>query len=244
MDILKKIKELIRNIKIWTIFLFFLLFLGLLCFVDIHTFLRGFPFYIKLSDNLDFIEAILGKYGRIFICILVMSVLAYFHNKFTLTISNFSFAGITFSLRKPEEIIKARIRNHLNTKRSLFYFVKEYDNLYDIINTWYETLLYIRELLTDVEDERALSKECFSEVQEVLFNLNLFLTKYQSDYRRWYEYETAKGFKQLCDLQIKYCKYDEMVCDIYKLNEEMRKHGDYFGVTYNKWEPLIEKLKK
>lgn len=220
----------------------FIIILIVFCFIDVHTYLSSIYVYPMLKKNLDFFAKVLGKYDIVLINIIIASFIVYYITHFTINITEFSFAGLTFSFKKTDEVIKTKIRNHLNTKRSLFYFLEDYDNIYDVINTWYDTLLYVRGLLTAVENGKALSKECDDELQELILDLNLFLTKYQSNYRRWYEIEIKKDFKPFAELQKEYYRYSEIVADIGILNQQMRQHGDYFGVTYNKWASLVEKI--
>lgn len=227
----------------WLFFtIVFTIILIILCFVDVHAFLSCFYVYPMLKKNLDYLAKVIEKYDIILISIIIVSFIVYYITHFTINITEFSFAGLTFSFRKTEDVIKTKIRNHLNTKRSLFFFLEDYDNIYDVINTWYDTLLYVHGLLTAVENGKALSKECDDELQEFILDLNLFLTKYQSNYRRWYEIEIKKDFKPFAELQKEYYRYSEIVADIGILNQQMRQHGDYFGVTYNKWASLVEKI--
>ena len=65
--------------------------------------------------------------------------------------------------------------------------------------------------------------------------INLFLTKYQSDYRRWYKFKTDNNFEPFLEIQSKYSKYHEMNADFKKLNKEVAADAKYFGVDIEKW---------
>ncbi len=177
--------------------------------------------------------------------------------KFKPSLSEFSFAGITFSLREPD--VKKDVRLFLNTKRSLFQFIEGYDNLYDVIRSWYEILKFLRDKISNLEERAGglsggevaeVGKKC----EELLLELNTFLTKYQSDYKRWYEQEIdsqtgaqATGqtatFRPFDQIQRSYSLYSNMIADIKRINAIMQEEFvPYFGINAEKWIEVKNRL--
>ena len=241
-----KLVNVCKN-NIRAMFIIFLVcgFTCILCFVNLHELICKFPAYATVRLNLDFLAAVGSKYGRLFLTLGLLLLFIHFKCNYKINVTDFTFAGFSFALKDPERIIRVKIRNYLNTKRSLFYYYEGYDNLYDVMDSWYKILLYVREQLCFLEDSKPLSKNAFyNSLLDLTVELNSFLTKYQSDYRRWYKYqlqcETYKAdeFRMLYFIQREYFKYSEIMMDIKLLNEKMREKSNIWSIDCKVWEKI------
>lgn len=210
-----------------------------------------------LKANLIYLESIISQYSGLLFIFLIIAFFLYILAKFKPSLSEFSFAGITFSLREPD--VKKDVRLFLNTKRSLFQFIEGYDNLYDVIRSWYEILKFLRDKISNLEERAGglsggevaeVGKKC----EELLLELNTFLTKYQSDYKRWYEQEIASQtgaqatgqtatFRPFDQIQRSYSLYSNMIADIKRINAIMQEEFvPYFGINAKKWIKVKNRL--
>ena len=125
-----------------------------LCFVNLHEQIRKLSVYTMLRTNLDFLSAVVSRYGELFLALLFLLLCVYLICNYRTSINDFTLAGFSFTLKDPGRIIRVKVSNYLNTKRSLFYYYEAYDNLYDVMSSWHEILLYIREQLLYLEDSK------------------------------------------------------------------------------------------
>ena len=182
--------------------------LPVLCFVDLRAITNTYllPYLPALKPNLDFLAQLLSNYGALFFTLLLTAFIIYIGIKFKPSLSEFSFAGVTFSLRKPD--IRKRIGLFLNTRRSIFYFLEGYDNINDVMKSWYEILGFIRDQINKLAensvtagadqavDSKGGNAENATPEEKLFTELNAFLTKYQSDYRRYYTEQIDKAKDQ------------------------------------------------
>ena len=121
------------------------------CFIDLRAFVNTTVLLVlpALKPNLDFLAQLLSDYGTLLLAFFLLSFFVYILITFkpSLKVSEFSFAGITFQLRKPN--IKKRVAMFLNTRRSICYYLEGYDNLFDVMKSWYEILTFLRTLLNE-----------------------------------------------------------------------------------------------
>lgn len=236
-------------IRVFAIFIIFCVIVGVLCFINLREIVRNLPVYGMLRDNLAFLSAVASRYRELFLFLfflLLFVYIIYLKCNYRTSISEFTLAGISFTFKDPEPVIKVRVSNYLNTKRSLFYYYEGYDNLYDVMSSWHEILLFIREQLCFLEERNSDGKnsDFNKNLQELVAELNWFLTKYQSDYRRWYEsqikkeMQTTDKFRPLFFIQREYFLYDKIMQDIKLLNEKLRTQSNIWDVDCKRWERI------
>lgn len=145
--------------------------------------------------------------------------------------------GVEFQLKNTERNAKLQIKNHLSSKRSIFVFYEEYDNYYDVINSMYDTLNFLRKQLENFDFFSQTNNECYEQIEGMIKTIGQFLTKYQSDYRRYYEYQVAEieGFIPFKNIQNSYYKISNMTIDIQKLNMGMERYATFFNINTEKW---------
>jgi len=161
--------------------------------------------------------------------------------KLVIRVEKLDVGGVSIIFERPEELFKQQIKNFLNTKRSLFSFEPERDNIYDCINSCYKIYEFIRENMSVYDTKSSQQSDFYSTANTMIHTLNDFLTSHQSDYRRWHEnmLENANnqdGFKSITELQREYPGYDVLISDFANLNCEFRGHAKKFEVDVDKWQ--------
>lgn len=207
----------------------------LLFTVDIKKMLSYVPGIFVFKKNLDFIDGTLESYLLLIVFVGLFIVTCIVKNRVSITIPSISFGGIEIYLKNTEKVVKANMRNYLNTKRSLFYINETADNFYDVFLSYHGVYEHIREQMSIFEDTKNTDNECYEKLDNMITALNNFLTRFQSNYRRWYEKESEKEFRMLNELQPMYPVYAEMIESFHDVNEKMRDYAEYFGVNVQKW---------
>ena len=133
---------------------------------------------------------------------------------------------------------KIQIKNYLTAKRSIFVLYEEYDNYYDVINSMYDTLVFLRKQLANFDNFSQTNNECYRIIEGMIKTIGWFLTKYQSDYRRYYETKNEQNndrFIPFKEIQNAYFGVAEMTADLHNLNLKMKPYADFFGIDTKKW---------
>lgn len=172
--------------------------------------------------------------------ILILAVLAFLgaligflDKKYTLRIDKFNIGGINVLFDKSSEIYIKTVGTYVSPKRSLFSFDEKRDNIYEVLNAYYDVYNFIRSTLELLDYEK--DSDLYKTSVNILKRLNNFLTKHQNDYRRWYDkvisddeciasnnWEKAHN-TTIERVQEQYYRYDELLKDINDLNEYMSK---------------------
>ena len=130
----------------------------------------------------------------------------------------------------------SNIRNYLNSKRTLFIIDIEHDNFYDVFDSYHQIYCFLREQI-QLYDSKTDSK-AYESIETAFKELNTFLTKHQTNYRRWYEAKSqAEEFAELDihELQKKYRHYDELCADLTQINVNMNDLAKQFNINTEKW---------
>lgn len=191
-----------------------------------------------MKNNLDFIGKFIIRYSWLTTVIVVAYLIFLLTNYFSLISTKITVFGIEFQLRNTERNAKLQIKNYLSSKRSIFVFYEEYDNYFDIINSIHDTLNFLRKQLENFDFFSQNNNKCYDQIEGMIKTMGQFLTKYQSDYRRYYEYQIAKvegEFIPFKNIQDSYCKISNMTIDIQKLNMEMEQYATFFNINTEKW---------
>lgn len=208
-----------------------------LCFQPWNCILK-IPAVNCLKDNLDFIGNFIIRYPWLSIVIIIACIFFLLTDNFSLSSTKIIVFGMEFQLKHTERNAKLQIKNYLSSKRSIFVFYKEYDNYYDVINSMYDTLIFLRNQLKNFDVFSQTSNKCYKQIEGMIKTIGQFLTKYQSDYRRYYEYkapEFGEEFIPFKNIQDNYCKISDMTIDIQKLNMEMKQYAIFFNIDTEKW---------
>lgn len=159
--------------------------------------------------------------------------------KLSVSVSGVSFAGLEITLKDTDANVKNRVRNYLNTKRSLFYIKPEYDNICEVFTSYYAIYDFLRGQILEFENKKKTNSKLYCEIQNMLKELNIFLTMHQSDYRRWftwYEKRNEEYYVPLAEVQKAYPSYEILIRDFIKLNLSMQEHAKVFDINMLDWE--------
>jgi hypothetical protein len=216
----KLLKSLQNKILLLILFLFSLV--G--CFVTLFSLnLRDCKYLVNFVNNISFISETL-------VFLIVIFCLIFVYRNYKLKITNFSVFGVCFDIRNPDSISKSNIKNFLLTKRTLCNVSREHDNFYDVFSSYYNVYLFLREQLALFNQSESDKSQVYLEIGRMISELNIFLTKFQSNYRIWYEKEIQKEFVPIDKLQKLYPLYKELDKGFNDINEQMKKHYEFFGI--------------
>ncbi|WP_072540169.1 hypothetical protein [Lactiplantibacillus plantarum] len=202
----------------------------------------------------DYIIAVKDMLQILFLFIVIILIfyilIGFLGKRYTLRVDKFNIGGINILFDKSSEIYIKTVGTFVSSKRSLFDFEEKRDNIYEVLNAYYEAYNFIRsnlELLDPKENQGLYKISC-----EILRKLNHFLTTHQNDYRRWYDRvisddtvtDTATGKSitvhetTIEDVQKNYYRYAELLNDINDINKYMSKKEikNIFRINFFDWE--------
>lgn len=223
----------------------------------------GSVYFLQISDILsnDFTVKYINTTKEVLGIILLLvgiGVLLYFFigllsKKYSLRIENFTIGGINVFFDQSSEIFIKTVGTFISSKRSIFNFNPERDNISEVLDSYYSVYNYIRENLDLLEQEK--DEEVYIISIDALKKLNFFLTKHQSDYRRWYGVVTTKDKITTKDgeelivhnttiekVQEQYHRYMEILADFKDINnffedssfkEVLRINSAHWGKEFN-----------
>lgn len=205
-----------------------------------------------LWSNLYLISSSFIKILPLLLLLLLVICLAL--KKWSIQVKEISIGGFTMLFETPHNLFRSRIRNYLNTKRTIFLIDLENDNFIETFDSYYAIYIFFREEIQLLEKrkprktKRKDNKDDLYELGiEAISKLNLFLTKYQSNYRRWYAY-FEKGTKSsskidsfylnpIGEFQASYKKYDELCEGFIDINKFFKsKIAIEFDIDIERWE--------
>lgn len=175
-------------------------------------------------------------------------LIGFLGKRYTLRVDKFNIGGINVLFDRSNEIYIKTVGTFISSKRSLFNFKRERDNIYEVLNVYYEVYNFIRsnlELLDPIKD-----KALYSTSVDILKMLNQFLSKHQNDYRRWYDkvisadeiYSHGKKIvvheTTIERVQKNYYRYAEILKDINEVNKYMSSQSirNAFRIKIFDWE--------
>lgn len=207
-----------------------------LLFVEIKPLLTKCSMLNTLNQNFIFLAKQIDKFDSLLIVSLLIFVVIYCKSKFTFEISSFSIGNINVNVKNTDQIVKSNIKNYLNTKRTLFLIDLKYDNFYEVFDSYYKVYCFLRDQIQLCD--RNTNSNIYECINNAFEKLNIFLTKHQSNYRRWYENERLKdefADMDIYDIQKEYRHYDELCSDFEKINISMSKLAEIFNINIEKW---------
>ncbi len=227
----------VNKYKKIVIFIVVLLFFCVLCFLPLK-FVLEIPAIVCLKNNLDFVGQFIARYPWLATVAIVLFVIVLLVQNFSINTTTMKLMGIEFQLKNTERNVKIQVKNYLSTKRSVFVLYDEYDNYYDVINSMYDILLFLRKQLANFDNFSQTNNDCYKQIEGMIKEIGRFLTKYQSDYRRYYITKIerdSENFVSFKEIQNEYIQVTEMKNDFHKLNVEMKPYANFFGIDTDKW---------
>ncbi len=188
-----------------------------------------------LHSNLKLIYSVITDHIILFVLGFVSLFLKI--NRAKVYLNKISILGLTIEVKETDKEVKNKVKQFLDSKRTLFFFDKEKDNIDDVLQSYYEIYKFLRECMSNFEKfDNADDNQCYVKLKEMIICLNDFLTNYQSDYRHWYKVNVDSEYNGITihDFQQKYFKYKEICNAFEELNTQMKRYGEFFN-TGNYW---------
>jgi len=161
-------------------------------------------------------------------------------NKWVIKVEKLNVGGASIIFEKPEELFNQQIRNFMNTKRTLFFFDPERDNISDTLTSYYKTYEFIRENMAVYDTKSSQDSDYYKTGNKMIHTLNEFLTSHQSNYRRWFNNKTENMTdeeynKCISEIQRDYRKYEEIIAGFEVVNKAFLDYGEKFKIDTKKW---------
>lgn len=196
-----------------------------------------------LWRNLTFISTTLFSLIPLLLLVLLFIFIGF--KKWAFRVEKLSIGGFNVLFDNPSQLFKKQIRTFLDTKRTLFIVDFEHDNIKETLDSYFEVYQFLRDeikLLGDVKKRRNnKSVHLYELANEIIKELNNFLTTHQSNYRRWCTYlekhdEVNFYMKPIGELQQSYHHYEKLRTDFDKLNKFFTEQVALeFEINIEKW---------
>ncbi|MDA2593836.1 hypothetical protein PDQ30_26795 [Bacillus cereus group sp. Bc065] len=231
--------------------------------------LIGITFFLSIKDlqaiettyiptlwkNITFISGIM--FAFLPFLLLILMIILFSTKKWAFRVEKLTIGGFNVLFDNPEHLFKRQIGTFLDTKRTLFRVDLQYDNFDEILTSYFETYKLLRDEMKILDDTKKKKRKKTTESitgynlsNEIIKELNDFLTKHQSNYRRWYKYmelheEEDYYTMPIGDLQKKYSNYEELCSDFQRVNRFfVERVAPYFNLDIEKWGCDISKSPK
>lgn len=237
----KKIEEFIDKSKKKIFCLIIIIALIIISFsIDINKVFSRYFWYINFKNNLKLIIKFVTMFYPVLIILMIYFVYKILNKKWVFRVEKLSLGGFNIIFDNPEKLFKQHVRNFLNTKRTLFKIDEDKDNFYETLNSYYSIYNFIREEMKLFDPKIAEKSKSYKAANNMIQELNDFLTKHQNNFRRWYEYIIDKNVEQNFDkdigiIQKEYRNYDKMIEDFKRLNTSFCNVSSEFEIDVAKW---------
>ena len=206
-------------------------------------------FLWTLWSNLNSISTII--YVLIPLIILLVLVLLFLTNKWALRVEEMSIGGFNIIFDNPAKLYRRHVRTYLDTKRTVFKMDCDYDNFNETLDSFFEVYKFFRDdvkmLGSNKKQSARISRNkesanLYSLTNQAIQILNDFLTKNQSNYRRWYIYvektdEEAFYLTPIGELQRRYPHYEKLCSGFEQVNTFFSKViAKEFDIDILKWD--------
>ncbi|MBD7939682.1 MULTISPECIES: hypothetical protein [Cytobacillus] len=168
--------------------------------------------------------------------------------KWAFRVEKLSIGGFNVLFDNPNQLFKRQLRTFLDTKRTLFKVDLEHDNIKETLDSYFEVYKFVRDEIKILGDEKKRKSNKISKgthlydlSNEIIKELNDFLTTHQSNYRRWYTYIEKRDeenfyMKPIGELQQSYHDYEQLTTDFEKLNKFFTEQvAAEFDINIEKW---------
>ncbi len=164
-------------------------------------------------------------------------------------IDKLSLGGLNILFDTSRTLYINSVSNYLDSKRTLFRIVPEYDNFSEVFESYFQTYSFFRTEMKILDPKR--DQELYDLTNNILQELNKFLTINQNNYLRWYqkissdnstEYPPEGSEKYfyntpISEIQEKYYAYEDLLEAFQSINIffENNVKGP-FEVNSEKWD--------
>ena len=149
-------------------YIFIAIILIILSTVDLDAIEDKLIFLKVFKLNINWLNHIVESYAQLFIGTIILIAIVGAAVKLSVSISGVSFAGFEITLKDTDANVKNKVRNYLNTKRSLFYIKPEYDNIWEVFTSYYAIYDFLRGQLLEFENRKKTDSRLYCEIQNML----------------------------------------------------------------------------
>ena len=168
--------------------------------------------------------------------VLILKKIFYKKRRYKITKINlpFGLASIDLTLSEEDLQLAHKIWIELVTRKAAIPFDSEYDVIHEVYNSWYKLFEKVRDFIaeipvTSVYDNKDTKKLINVSVEILNKGLRPHLTRWQAQYKHWYNRESKLDEnKKLSpqELQRKFPEYDDLIKDMKAINKELEKYAD------------------
>lgn len=171
--------------------------------------------------------------------------------KWAFRVEKLNIGGFNVLFDNPNQLFIRQIKTFLDTKRTVFKVDFEHDNFCETLDSYFAIYGFVRDeikILGNIAkkkknkiNKRNQTERLYYLANEMIKELNTFLTKHQNNYRRWYKYmekSDEKNFylEPIGELQKNYGNYNELCNDFELLNNFfVEKVAEEFDIDIEKW---------
>lgn len=240
---------MLRNIIFWLVTLFVIV-----CLFSIYPFppLDSFKYVKTFLSNIELVKNVLSvTILFLIVCILIIGISS---GRYSFKIEKLTLGGVNILFNNSDKLFKKSIKNHLDSKRTLFSISFERDNFDETLTSFFNTYNFIRDEMKILNLSKRADKNMYRDANDTLKTLNVFLTKHQNDFRRWYKYVSINDnverinntnvnkeplvfhLTTIEEIQKQYYRYDELKSDLQGINNYFNNNvKNKFNVNTEKW---------
>lgn len=143
----------------------------------------------------------------------------------------FGLGSVTYDTTQVDRTVAWKLYVQLVTRKAALPFDDENDTLADVLDSLFELFKIARELLLELRpaDYKAGAGVASMIIRVMNDGVRPRLTRWQSDYRRWWENaiaSEANQTRQPQEIQRDYSRYEELVTDLKAMNSELARFAD------------------
>lgn len=186
--------------------------------------------FLQFSTSFTFWDGILFTVIIFFIIYLATRRKKYRISSVSLNLP-FTLGNITYEPTEEDRIVAWKLYTQLKTRKAAIIFDEDHDVIADVYDSLYEIFPISRDLLmnlplNEIERDPSIADLVFR-VQN--YGIRSHLTKWQSDFRRWWDNATrdpSNKDRGPQDIQKDYPRYKELIEDLKKTNVELDKYAE------------------
>jgi len=186
--------------------------------------------FLKLFSALTFLDGILFALVLFLIGYLVMRHKTYRVISVTVNLP-FKLGNITYEPTEEDRIVAWKLYTQLKTRKAALIFDEDHDVIADVYDSLYELFPISRDLLMNLPLYEIERKPSIADLVLRVQNdgLRPHLTKWQCDFRRWWDSalenpENKDSTPQ--DIQKKYPRYEELIEELKEMNVELNRYAE------------------
>ena len=195
-----------------------------------YLFLEIVKIIFSITRILTFIDGLIIAAVIVLIALLTKHRQRYRVSSLTINLP-FYLGNVTYEPTDQDRIVAWKLYTQLMTRKAALLFDEEYDVIEEVYNSLYGLFPITRDLLLNfslngIEREHSIVDLIFRVQND---GIRPHLTKWQSEFRRWWEValkDSKNSNLRPQDIQKKYPKYSELVIDLKTMNLELNKYAE------------------